>query len=214
MVLIFQVNSGATMTKMKIMTLEAASDPFSQFRLWFAEAEAAEINDANAMSLASIGADGRPSVRIVLLKGLDDRGFTFYTNTQSRKGDQLAAHSVAALNFHWKSLRRQVRIEGNVERVTAAEADIYFASRPRGSQIGAWASQQSRPLDARSTLEQATRDLEARYDGHPVPRPPHWSGYRVVPEWVEFWQDREYRLHDRITFTRTDDGWAKGRLYP
>lgn len=214
MVLIFQVNSGATMTKMMIMTLEAASDPFSQFRLWFAEAEAAEINDANAMSLASIGADGRPSVRIVLLKGLDDQGFTFYTNTQSRKGDQLAAHGVAALNFHWKSLRRQVRIEGKVEPVTDAEADTYFASRPRGSQIGAWASQQSRPLDARSTLEQATRDVEARYDGQTVPRPPHWSGYRVVPEWVEFWQDREYRLHDRITFTRTGDGWTKGRLYP
>ncbi|MFV3129610.1 pyridoxamine 5'-phosphate oxidase [Niveispirillum sp. KHB5.9] len=196
------------------MTLENATDPFAQFQAWFAEAEAAEINDANAMSVATVGADGRPSVRILLLKGLDDRGFTFFTNTQSRKGDQLSACHFAALTFHWKSLRRQVRIEGPVERVTDEEADTYFASRPHGSRIGAWASQQSRPLDSRATLEQAVRDTEARF-GETVPRPPHWTGFRVVPDRVEFWQDREYRLHDRILFTREGEGeWAKGRLYP
>lgn len=197
------------------MTLENATDPFAQFRAWFAEAETAEINDPNAMSVATVGADGRPSVRILLLKGLDDRGFTFYTNTQSRKGDQLDATHFAALTFHWKSLRRQVRIEGPVEQVTDAEADAYFASRPRGSRIGAWASQQSRPLDSRATLEQAVADTEARFDGGEVPRPPHWTGFRVVPDRIEFWQDREYRLHDRILFTRQGEGeWSKGRLYP
>jgi pyridoxamine 5'-phosphate oxidase len=197
------------------MTLENATDPFAQFRAWFAEAETAEINDPNAMSVATVGADGRPSVRILLLKGLDDRGFTFFTNTQSRKGDQLDATRFAALTFHWKSLRRQVRIEGPVERVTDAEADAYFASRPRGSRIGAWASQQSRPLDSRATLEQAVADTEARFAGGDVPRPPHWTGFRVVPDRIEFWQDREYRLHDRILFTRDGEGeWSKGRLYP
>ncbi len=197
------------------MTLENATDPFAQFRAWFAEAETAEINDPNAMSVATVGADGRPSVRILLLKGLDDRGFTFYTNTQSRKGEQLAATRFVALTFHWKSLRRQVRIEGPVERVTDAEADAYFASRPHGSRIGAWASQQSRPLDSRATLEQAVADTEARFGGDDVPRPPHWTGFRVVPDRIEFWQDREYRLHDRILFTRDGEGdWAKGRLYP
>lgn len=197
------------------MTLENATDPFAQFQAWFAEAETAEINDPNAMSVATVGADGRPSVRILLLKGLDDRGFTFFTNTQSRKGDQLDATRFAALTFHWKSLRRQVRIEGPVERVTDAEADAYFASRPRGSRIGAWASQQSRPLDSRATLEQAVADAEARFGGGEVPRPPHWTGFRVVPDRIEFWQDREYRLHDRILFTRDGEGeWSKGRLYP
>ncbi|MFV3074262.1 pyridoxamine 5'-phosphate oxidase [Niveispirillum fermenti] len=196
------------------MTLEAATDPFALFRDWFAEAEATEINDPNAMAVATVGADGRPTVRIVLLKALDDRGFTFYTNTQSRKGEHLAANQVAGINFHWKSLRRQVRVDGLVEPVTEAEADAYFASRPHGSRIGAWASQQSRPLDSRSTLEQAVRDTQARYADQAVPRPPHWSGYRVVPDRIEFWQDREYRLHDRIIFTRSDGGWDKGRLYP
>lgn len=197
------------------MTLENATDPFAQFRAWFDEAEASEINDANAMSVATVGADGRPSVRILLLKGLDDRGFTFYTNTQSRKGEQLATTHFAALTFHWKSLRRQVRIEGPVERVTDGEADAYFASRPRGSRIGAWASQQSRPLADRATLEQAVADAEARFQGDEVQRPPHWTGFRVVPDRIEFWQDREYRLHDRILFTREGEGaWSKGRLYP
>ncbi|WP_247878772.1 pyridoxamine 5'-phosphate oxidase [Niveispirillum sp. SYP-B3756] len=196
------------------MSLADATDPFVQFQTWFAEAEATEVNDANAMSVATVGANGRPSLRILLLKGFDQRGFAFFTNMQSRKGDQLAANAVAALTFHWKSMRRQVRIEGLVEPVTPQEADEYFASRPRGSQIGAWASQQSRPLDKRETLEAAIRDVEARYEGQPVPRPPHWSGYRVVPDYIEFWQDREFRLHDRIVFTRTDGEWAKQRFYP
>jgi pyridoxamine 5'-phosphate oxidase len=206
------------------MTLETATDPFSLFKEWFAEAEAAEVNDANAMSVATVAADGRPSVRVVLLKALDDRGFSFFTNTHSRKGQHLAVNQVAGINFHWKSLRRQVRIDGIVEMVTAAEADAYFASRPHGSQVGAWASQQSRPLDNRATLEQAVRDAEARFGDGPVPRPPHWSGYRVVPDLIEFWQDREYRLHDRITFTRSGGGqpgaglpigdWVRERLYP
>ncbi|WP_089287895.1 MULTISPECIES: pyridoxamine 5'-phosphate oxidase [unclassified Azospirillum] len=196
------------------MSLADATDPFVQFQTWFAEAEATEVNDANAMSVATVGENGRPSLRILLLKGFDQRGFAFFTNMQSRKGDQLAANAVAALTFHWKSLRRQVRIEGLVELVTPQEADEYFASRPRGSQIGAWASQQSRPLDKRETLEAAIREVEARYEGQPVPRPPHWSGYRVVPDYIEFWQDREFRLHDRIVFTRTDGEWAKQRFYP
>lgn len=202
------------MTKITTMSLADATDPFVQFQTWFAEAEATEVNDANAMSVATVGENGRPSLRILLLKGFDPRGFAFFTNMQSRKGDQLAANAVAALTFHWKSLRRQVRIEGLVEPVTPQEADEYFASRPRGSQIGAWASQQSRPLDKRETLEAAIRDVEARYEGQPVPRPPHWSGYRVVPDYIEFWQDREFRLHDRIVFTRTDGEWAKQRFYP
>lgn len=196
------------------MTLETATDPFALFRTWFAEAEATEVNDANAMHVATVGPDGRPTIRVVLLKTLDDRGFVFYTNTQSRKGVHLAAQQVAGINFHWKSLRRQVRVDGTVEPVTAQEADEYFASRPRGSQIGAWASQQSRPLDSRTTLEQAVQDATARFGDGPVPRPGHWSGYRIVPDMIEFWQDREYRLHDRITFTRSGDGWVKGRLYP
>ncbi len=202
------------MTKITTMSLADATDPFVQFQTWFTEAEATEVNDANAMSVATVAANGRPSLRILLLKGFDERGFAFFTNMQSRKGDQLAAHAVAALTFHWKSLRRQVRIEGLVEPVTPQEADEYFASRPRGSQIGAWASQQSRPLDQRETLEAAIRAVEARYEGQPVPRPPHWSGYRVVPDYIEFWQDREFRLHDRIVFTRTDGEWAKQRFYP
>lgn len=203
------------MTKINTMSLADATDPFVQFQTWFAEAEAAEVNDANAMSVATVDANGRPSARILLLKAFDTRGFSFFTNMQSRKGDQLAVNASAALNFHWKSLRRQVRIEGVVEQVTRQEADDYFASRPRGSQIGAWASQQSRPLDQRETLEAAVKEIEARYEGQPVPRPAHWSGYRVVPDYIEFWQDREFRLHDRIVFTRTDSGeWTKQRFYP
>lgn len=190
------------------------NDPFALFRDWFAEAERTETNDPNAMSLATVDAEGRPSIRIVLLKGLDDRGFVFYTNTESRKGDHLAVRPVAALCFHWKGLRRQVRIEGPVERVTAEEADAYFATRPRGSQVGAWASVQSRPLDRRDTLVARVAEVEAQYKDMPIPRPPHWSGYRVVPGYMEFWQDREFRLHDRITFRRDEDGWVTGRLFP
>jgi len=196
------------------MTLETATDPFALFRTWFAEAEVAEVNDANAMAVATVSPDGRPTVRVVLLKALDDRGFTFYTNTQSRKGDHLAVNKVAGINFHWKSLRRQVRVDGLVEPVTDEEADAYFASRPHGSQVGAWASQQSRPLASRAVLEQAVRDAEARFGSGAVPRPSHWSGYRIVPDLIEFWQDREFRLHDRITFSRSGEEWVKGRLYP
>ncbi len=195
-------------------TGEMPADPFAFFRAWLAEAETAEPNDPNAMALATVGPDGRPSIRVVLLKGLDARGFVFYTNTESRKGDHLAAHPLAAVNFHWKSLRRQVRVEGVVERVTEAEADAYFASRPRGSQIGAWASLQSRPLDSRATLERRVRELEALHAGRDVPRPPHWSGYRIVPQLMEFWQDREFRLHDRFQYAAGPDGWTVARLYP
>ncbi len=194
--------------------LNSIRDPFLLFRTWLKDAEGAELNDPNAMTLATVGEGGRPSARVVLLKGLDDTGFVFYTNTLSRKGVQLGARPVAALCFHWKSLRRQVRVEGEVERVTDAEADAYFASRPRGSRIGAWASLQSQPLDSRSTLENRVSQTEAMYAGREVPRPPHWSGYRIVPDYLEFWQDREFRLHDRITFSRQDDGWSVGRLYP
>lgn len=202
------------MTKSLAMDIAAATDPFEAFQAWFKEAEGTEVNDPNAFALATVSAEGRPSVRVLLLKGLDDRGFVFYTNTQSRKGQHLDATGVAAMNFHWKSLRRQVRVEGPVERVTDAEADAYFASRPRGSQIGAWASQQSRPLDSRATLEQRIAALAEEHEGRDVPRPPHWTGYRLVPDYIEFWQDREFRLHDRITFTRDGTAWAKARLYP
>ncbi|ACI98020.1 pyridoxamine 5'-phosphate oxidase [Rhodospirillum centenum SW] len=215
-------NSGATMTQVTAMNAvpsplspaEAPADPFLFFRDWLAEAERTEPNDPTAMSLATVDADGRPSLRIVLLKGLDERGFVFYTNTESRKGFQLAARPVAALCFHWKSLRRQVRIEGAVERVTEAEADAYFASRPRGSRIGAWASQQSRPLESRAVLQHRVAETEARYDGQEVPRPPHWSGYRVLPDDIEFWQDGEFRLHDRFRYRRSATGWTCQRLYP
>jgi len=198
------------------MDLNSATNPFALFQAWYAEAEASEPNDPNAMSVSTVDADGRPSCRILLLKGLDDQGFVFYTNTLSRKGAQLSARPVAALCFHWKSLRRQVRVEGPVQPVTAAEADAYFASRPRGSQIGAWASLQSRPLEDRATLERRVREVEAEFADRPVPRPAHWSGYRVLPDLMEFWQDREFRLHDRITFSRSDGepGWTIGRLYP
>src|SRR5689334_3809174 len=167
-----------------------ATDPFQLFDEWFAEARSSELNDAEAMALATANALGQPSVRMVLLKGHGRDGFVFYTNEQSAKGDQLAADPQAALLFHWKSLRRQVRIEGVVERVSGAEADAYFASRARDSQLGAWASDQSRPLDCRATLEHRFEEVKRRYEGHDVPRPPHWGGFRVVPEKFEFWTDR------------------------
>ncbi|HVJ54561.1 MAG TPA: pyridoxamine 5'-phosphate oxidase [Aliidongia sp.] len=196
------------------MDMNEATDPLVLFDDWFEAAKAAEPNDPNAMSLATTAADGMPSVRIVLLKGVDARGFVFYTNVESRKGLELAANANAALCFHWKSLRRQIRIEGSVERVTAAEADAYYASRPRDSRIGAWASEQSRPLASRAEFEARIREFEARYPGDAVPRPEHWSGYRVVPRYFEFWQDRPFRLHDRIVFTAEAGGWQRGRLYP
>ncbi len=189
-------------------------DPYELFDEWFKAAESKEPNDANAMSLATVDADGMPSVRMVLLKGVDQRGFVFYTNYESRKGEQLLAHPRAALCFHWKSLRRQVRIEGEVERVSDAEADAYFATRPRASQIGAWASEQSRPLTGRFELEKRIAQFTARHAIGAVPRPPHWSGFRVLPARIEFWEDRPFRLHDRLVYHRQESGWTTERLYP
>jgi pyridoxamine 5'-phosphate oxidase len=189
-------------------------DPDALFEQWLAEAEKSEPNVPNAMALATADAQGRPSVRMVLLKGHDARGFVFYTNQDSRKGTDLAANAQAALLFHWKSQRRQVRIEGAVEPVSAAEADLYFATRSRDSQLGAWASEQSRPLDRRETFEARYEEVRARFDGGDVPRPPRWSGFRVVAERIEFWTDRAHRLHERRLFTRAGDGWSEGLLYP
>lgn len=194
---------------------ETETDPFAWFEHWMEEAATSEPSDPNAMTLATATPDGRPSARIVLLKGHDARGFVFYTNTQSRKGEELAANTRAALLFHWKSRQRQIRIEGAIEPVTPAEADAYFASRARISRLGAWASDQSRPLGSRAELERRLHEEEARYPDEVVPRPPHWSGYRLKPESFEFWQDMPYRLHDRTVFTRrADGGWAVGKLFP
>jgi len=191
------------------------NEPFALFDLWFAEARASEPNDSNAMALATTNAAGQPSVRMVLLKGHGKDGFIFYTNKQSNKACQIAECARAALLFHWKSLRRQIRIEGHVTSVADETADAYFATRSRDSQLGAWASDQSRPLDARATFEARFADVSARFDGQPVPRPPHWSGYCVIPQRIEFWQDREHRLHERRLFTRTGpDTWDEGLLYP
>jgi pyridoxamine 5'-phosphate oxidase len=191
-----------------------AADPHALFETWFAEARLGEPNDAEAMTLATAEADGRPSARIVLLKGHDPRGFVFYTNSRSRKGSDLATNPQAALLFHWKTLRRQVRIEGAVERVSDAEADAYFATRSRDSQLGAWASDQSAEMASRDVFEARYRALVEEYEGREVPRPPHWWGYRVVPEQFEFWTDRAHRLHERRLFTRSGDGWAESLLYP
>ena len=191
-----------------------STDPFALFDAWFAEARATEINDSNAMALATADAQGRVAVRMGLLKGHGPDGFVFYTNQQSRKADDLAANSQAALLFHWKSLRRQIRIEGPVSPVSAAEADAYFATRGRDSQLGAHASDQSRPLASRATFEARFAAAQARFEGQPVPRPPHWSGYRVTPLRIEFWQDREHRLHERRLFVAEGGGWREGLLYP
>lgn len=191
-------------------------DPFALFDRWFETASARELNDPNAMALATVDADGLPDCRMVLLKGVDERGFVFYTNTHSAKGKELASEPKAALLFHWKSLRRQVRIRGPVQAVSVAESDAYFASRPRGSQVGAWASDQSQTLESRSVLEDKVAGLEAQFADGPPPRPPHWSGYRVIPSQIEFWRDRRSRLHERYVFERStpDAAWTHRMLYP
>lgn len=189
-------------------------DPHMLFDAWLAEAEQSEPNDPNAMTVATVGSDGMPSARMVLLKGHDARGFFFYTNRESRKAKELAGDAKAALLFHWKSLRRQVRIEGPVSLVSDAESDAYFATRGRDSRLGAWASEQSRPLDSRETFERRFEEMKARFDGGDVPRPPHWGGYRVAPQRIEFWQDRAHRLHERRLFVRNGEGWREGLLYP
>ena len=190
------------------------TDPFAQFDAWLAEAATREVNDPNAMTLATATPEGRPSARMVLLKGADHDGFVFYTNTLSRKGGELVGNPYVALLFHWKTLTRQVRLEGRAEPVGSAEADAYYASRARVSRLGAWASDQSRPLAARADLEARVAELERRYPGEDIPRPPHWSGYRVRPELFEFWQDMPYRLHDRTIYQRDGDAWSTRKLYP
>jgi pyridoxamine 5'-phosphate oxidase len=191
-----------------------SDDPFALFDVWYAEAKAVEINDPDAMALATAAPDGHPSLRMVLLKGHAPDGFVFYTNADSRKGKELAANPRAALLFHWKSLRRQVRIEGPIEEVGAMEADAYFASRSRDSQLGAWASDQSRPLDSRDTFEARYDQVRTRFEGSDVPRPPRWTGFRIRPELIEFWTDRPHRLHERRLFTKTGSDWVEGLLYP
>jgi pyridoxamine 5'-phosphate oxidase len=191
-----------------------SEDPIALFNAWYAEARETEINDSNAVALATADADGRPSVRMVLLKGHGPDGFVIYTNRESRKAGELAVNRHAALLFHWKSLRRQVRIEGSVSLVSDAESDAYFASRGRDSQLGAWASDQSRPLDSRETFETRFAEMQARFEGGDVPRPPHWGGSRIAPDRIELWQDRAHRLHERRLFTRETGTWTEGLLFP
>ena len=190
------------------------NDPFAFFARWFAEAQASEPNDPNAMTVATTNQEGHPSARIVLLKEWDEKGFVFYTNKESRKGGELSENPRAALLFFWKSLHRQIRIEGTVEHVTDAEADAYYASRPRVSRLGAWASIQSRPLAERAILEARVKEFEDKFPGEDIPRPAYWSGYRIVPAYMEFWQDMPFRLHDRTVFHRHGAGWTVGKIFP
>jgi pyridoxamine 5'-phosphate oxidase len=196
---------------------EGADDPIERFRSLLAEAEAIErsvLPEPTAMMLATVGDDGQPSLRVVLLKSVDERGFVFYTNYESRKGRELLAHPQAALSFHWQPLERQVRIEGDAEPVAPEEADAYFATRARLSQIGAWASRQSRQLSSDAELDERVREMEARFAGGAVPRPPHWSGFRIVPRRIEFWRNRAFRLHERLVYEREGESWRVTRLYP
>ncbi len=188
--------------------------PYQQFQAWLADAEKREPNNPTAMSVATVGADGRPSVRVMLLRGFDARGLTFYTNLESRKGQEIRHDAHVAVCFHWKSMDRQVRIEGQVQEVEAAEADAYFHGRPRDSQIGAWSSRQSEPLESRATLEARVAEYSARYAVGKVPRPPFWSGYLLVPDSLEFWAERPFRLHDRHLWQRDGQAWRDTLLYP
>ncbi len=192
----------------------AHAAPFQRFGDWFAEAETTELNDPNAFALATADAQGRPSVRVVLLKGWDERGFVFFTNHQSRKGRELLANPFCHMDFHWKSLRRQVRVDGQATPITDAESDAYFATRPRDSQIGAWASEQSRPLPDRALFETRIAEFSARFGDGPVPRPPHWGGFRIVPARIEFWLDEPGRLHRRDIYDAVAGGWAFGHQFP
>jgi len=202
-------------TALKSGDFTESPEPFRLFGEWLEDATKSEINDPNGVALATVDEDGMPDIRMVLLKGFDADGFVFYTNFESAKGREILSSMKAAMCFHWKSLRRQVRVRGPVEIVSDEEAAAYFATRPRGSRIGAWASKQSRPLESRFALEKAVAEYTAKYAIGEIPRPKHWSGFRIVPQQIEFWHDRPFRLHDRMAFTRTDGGgWGKTRLYP
>ena len=190
------------------------NEPYSLFGTWLKDAETSEPNDPNALALATVDADGLPNVRMVLLKGFDKDGFVFYTNYESRKGSELLGQKKAAMVFHWKSLRRQIRVRGDIETVSDAEADAYFETRARGSRIGAWASKQSRPLESRFALEKAVAEYTLKFGIGHIPRPAHWSGFRLKPVSIEFWHDRPFRLHDRVEFSRKGEGWEKVRMYP
>jgi pyridoxamine 5'-phosphate oxidase len=194
---------------------DASADPFELFEQWWTEVLKSDVSEPNGMTLATVGTDGRPSARIVLLKGFDRKGFNFFTNYESRKGTELTDHPYGAIVFWWEPLERQVRIEGTVERLTAEESDDYFERRPKGSRLGAWASPQSRVIESRQVLEAKQAEFEAAYgDREEIPRPPHWGGFRLVPDRIEFWQGRSSRLHDRLCYTKTDEGWARVRLAP